>query len=375
MPKEEEMDFDPLHKEFLEFIKAFASWFSARLKKAGLNFESSKNFAVDILLAKRGANTPVFVHASVIVMAVGVLVSGGLLSSTSVISGSYPGVPVNPLIASQGEVLAEQNVISSTITPVTIISEKPRDKIADYEVKEGNTVSSIAQEFGVSEETILWENDLSKNSTLKAGQNLKILPVSGVAHTVVSGDTIYSVAKKYQANAQAILNFPFNDVGEDFQLKSGGVLIVPDGAPAEAPKPKPTQYLAKENIPIATDFGSGQFMWPASGDMAQYFSWYHPALDISNLGGGPIRTSDSGTVVVSGWESNGYGNTIVVNHGNGYTTRYAHMSALYVSTGQKVSKGDVIGAMGSTGRSSGTHLHFEVRREGTALNPLSILSK
>jgi len=375
LPKEEEMDFDPLHKEFLEFIKAFVSWFSARLKKAGLNFESSKNFAVDILLAKRGANTPVFVHASVIVMAVGVLVSGGLLSSTSVISGSYPGVPVNPLIASQGEVLAEQNVISSTITPVTIISEKPRDKIADYEVKEGNTVSSIAQEFGVSEETILWENDLSKNSTLKAGQNLKILPVSGVAHTVVSGDTIYSVAKKYQANAQAILNFPFNDVGEDFQLKSGGVLIVPDGAPPAAPKPAPTQYLARENIPVETDFGSGQFMWPASGDMAQYFSWYHPALDISNLGGGPIRTSDSGTVVVSGWESNGYGNTIVVNHGNGYTTRYAHMSALYVSAGQKVSKGDVIGAMGSTGRSSGTHLHFEVRREGTALNPLSILSR
>ena len=364
-----------MHKEFLEFVKAFASWLSARLKKAGLNFESSKNFAVDILLAKRGANTPAFVHASIILMAVGVLVSGGLLSSTSVISGSYPGVPANPLIAAQDEVLSEQNVISSTITPVTIISEKPRDKIVDYEVKEGDTISSIAQEFGVSEETILWENSLSKNSTLKAGKNLKILPVSGIAHTVVSGDTIYSVAKKYQANAQGILNFPFNDVGEDFQLASGAVLIVPEGAPPAVPKPVPTQYLARENIPVEADFGSGQFMWPASGDLAQYFSWYHPALDVSNLGGGPIRVSDSGTVVVSGWESSGYGNTIVVNHGNGYTTRYAHMSGLYVSSGQKVSKGDVIGAMGSTGRSSGVHLHFEVRRDGTALNPLSILSK
>jgi len=376
LPEEEEMDFDPLHKEFWEFIKAFASWLSARLKSAGLNFESSKDFAVDILLAKRGANTPAFVHASVIVMAVGVLVSGGLLSSTSVISGSYPGVPANPLIAASGEVLSEQNVISSTITPVTIISEKPRDKTLDYEVKDGDTISSIAAEFGVSEETILWENDISKNSTLKAGQNLKILPVSGVAHTVVSGDTIYSVAKKYQANAQAILNFPFNDVGEDFQLASGTVLVVPEGAPPAAPKPAPTQYLAKENIPVATDLGSGQFMWPANGGISQYFSWYHPAVDISNLGGGPIRASDSGTVTVAGWLDNyGYGNRVIVDHGNGYTTQYSHLSAIYVSPGQKVGKGEVLGAMGSTGRSTGVHLDFIIRKGGTALNPLSILSK
>ena len=110
--------------------------------------------------------------------------------------------------------------------------------------------------------------------------------------------------------------------------------------------------------------------------MAQYFSWYHPALDISNLGGGAIRVSDSGTVVIAGWpDSGGYGNRIQVDHGNGYTTLYAHLSGIYVSPGQKVSKGDVIGAMGSTGRSSGVHLHFEVRRDGTALNPLSILGR
>ena len=369
------LDSEPLHKEFLEFMRAFASWFVTRLKKAGLNFENSKNFVVDILLARRGANTPAFVHASIIMMAAGVLISGGLLSSTSVISGSYPGIPANPLIASQGEVLSEQNVISATITPITIISEKPRDKIVDYEVKEGNTISSIAEEFQVSEETVFWENELSKNSTLKPGQKLKVLPVSGVAHTVVSGDTIYSIAKKYQANAQAILNFPFNDVGEDFQLKSGDVLIVPDGAPPAAPKPAPTQYLARENIPVS-DLGSGRFGWPASGDPAQYFSWYHPALDISNLGGGPIRASDSGTVTVAGWPDNyGYGNRVVINHGNGYTTLYGHLSAIYVSPGQNISKGDVIGAMGSTGRSTGVHVHLEIRKDGVALNPLPLLGR
>ena len=206
---------------------------------------------------------------------------------------------------------------------------------------------------------------------------MKILPVSGVAHTVVSGDSIYSVAKKYQANAQAILNFPFNDVGEDFQLASGTVLIVPEGAPPAAPKPAPTQYLAseKQNITVE-ELGSAQFIWPASGGISQYFSWYHPAIDISNLGGGPIRASDSGTVTVAGWSDNyGYGNRVIIDHGNGYTTQYSHLSAIYVTGGQKISKGETLGAMGSTGRSTGVHVDFIIRKGGTALNPLSILSK
>jgi len=152
-------------------------------------------------------------------------------------------------------------------------------------------------------------------------------------------------------------------------------LIVPDGAPPEKPKPAPTQYLARANIP-APDLASGRFIWPASGDLSQYFAWYHPAIDISNLGGGPIYASDSGTVVVAGWPDNwGYGNRVIIDHGNGYTTLYAHLAANYVSPGQQVSKGDVIGAMGSTGRSSGVHVHLEIRRDGVALNPLGLLGR
>jgi len=369
------MDNDPIHKEFIAFIKALSSHLFSRLKIAGLNFELIKDFIVDLLLARRGAHTSLFIHLSILGMAIAVLITGGVLSSTSVISGSYPGIPANPLVASSTEGTAQIEVISSTITPLTVISEKPRDKIVEYEVVEGNTISSIAQEWGVSEESILWANDLTQNGKIKPGQKLDILPVSGVAHDVQSGDTIYSIAKKYRANAQAILDFPFNDVGDDFHLSTGQMLIIPDGTPPEKPKSIPTQYLARENIPVA-DLGSGKFGWPASGDLSQYFSWYHPAIDVSNLGGGPIHASDAGTVVVAGWpDSSGYGNRVEIDHGNGFRTLYAHLASIYVTPGRRVARGEVIGAMGSTGRSSGVHVHLEIRKDGVALNPLPLLGK
>src|SRR3990167_1907224 len=373
------MDWDePLHKEFIIFVKSFITYLAFRFHKSGLHFESIKDFIVDILMVRRGANTSLFVHIGVLALALSVLLGGGIILSSSVVSGSYPGVPANPLLVASSSLEGEETgVIASAITPVTIISDKPRDKIEEDEVREGDTISSIAKEWAVTEETILWENNLSAKSTISPDDKLKILPVSGVAHKVVSGDTIYSVAKKYQPNAQAILDFPFNDVGEDLALKTADILIVPDGAPMERAKPAPTQYLASEqlNFPVE-DFGSAQFSWPSSGDLSQYFSWYHPAIDISNLGGGPIRASDSGTVTVAGWpDGSGYGNRVIIDHGNGYTTLYAHMSSVYVRSGQTVSKGSVIGAMGSTGRSTGVHVHLEIRKNGTALNPLSILGK
>ncbi len=371
------MDHDPIYKEFIESVKACTSYLVFRIQRIGLNFEKIKDFVVDILMVRRGANTSLFVHGSILGLALVVLIGGGILLSTSVVSGSYPGVPANPLVAGASTGNQDSGVITSTITPVTIISDKPRDEILEYEVKVGDTVSSIAAEFGVSEETIYWENDLTEKSLLEPGDIIKILPVSGVAHTVASGDTIYSIAKKYRANSQAILDFPFNDVGDDFQLATGDSIIVPDGAPPEAPKPAPTQYLASEKQNITVDqLGTAQFIWPVSGDLAQYFAWYHPAIDISNLGGGPIRASDSGTVTVAGFvDGSGYGNRVIIDHGNGYTTLYAHLSANYVAVGQKIAKGEVIGAMGSTGRSSGVHLHLEIRRDGVALNPLSILGQ
>lgn len=370
------MDWDPIHKEFVEFIRVLFFYLTHRLRRTGINFEKFKNILVDILMVRRGANTSMFVHASVITLAIVVLVGGGVLSSSSVVSGSYPGIAANPLEAAPSAAGEEIAVVEADITPVTLISDKPRDKVLEYEVKEGDTISSIAQEHAVSDETILWENGLSENSKIKPGDTVKILPVSGVVHTVKQGDTVYSVAKTYRANAQAILDFPFNNIGDDFALTTGDVVMVPDGAPPAKAKPAPTQYLAKgqpQKYGIA-DLGSTLFGWPASGLMAQYYSWYHPAIDISNLGGGPIRAAAGGTVSVAGWPDNsGYGNRVLIDHGNGYTTLYAHLSAIYVSPGQRIAKGEVLGMMGSTGRSTGTHLHLEIRKDGAALNPLSIL--
>lgn len=371
------MDHDPIYKEFVQFIQALASYSHYRLQKTGLSFEKIKDIVVNILMVRRGANTSLFVHASIIGLAFIVLLGGGVLMSNTVVSGSYPGVPVNPLVAGASTDVSDIGVITSTIAPITIISDKPRDNIFEYEVRSGDTITSIAQEYGVTEETIYWENGLSENSQITDGDTIDILPVSGVAHNVISGDTIYSIAKKYRANSQAILDFPFNDVGDDFQLASGDLIIVPDGAPPAVAKPAPTQYLASDQQNITIDqLGTAQFIWPASGDLAQYFAWYHPAIDISNLSGGPIVASDSGTVTIAGWpDYQGYGNRVQIDHGNGYTTLYAHLSGVYVVPGQQIAKGEVIGAMGSTGRSSGVHLHLEIRQNGVALNPLSILGQ
>lgn len=369
------MDYDSIPKEFIAFLTAIARYFATRATQAGSNFEKGKNLIVDILMVRRGANTSLFLHASILVLAVVVLIAGGFFPSTAIVSGSYPGVPANPLVAGATSDFSSGGVISATITPVTIISDKPRDKIIEYEVVQGDTISAIAQNFAVSENTVLWENNLEAGSQIKPGQKLKILPVSGVAHKVVSGDTIYSIAKKYQANAQAIIDFPFNDVPDDFQLATDQLLTIPDGAPPAKPKPAPTQYLAREDIPVP-ELGTAQFIWPASGGITQYFSWYHPGIDIANLAGGPVYAADSGTIVGAGWLDNfGYGNRVIIDHGNGFTTQYGHLSAVYVAIGQKVAKGEVIGAMGSTGRSTGNHLDFQIRQNGTALNPLSLLGR
>jgi len=353
--------------EFFLFFVFLARYLAKKVKFYCLHFESFKNWIVELLLWKRGLLHRFFTHASFLILALAVLISASFVKGASLFATGEE-------VLSSGE---EQNqVIASYQTPITIISEKPRDKIIEYEVKGGDTVSAIAEKFGISVDTIKWANNMSDVDSIRPGDKLKILPVSGVAHTVVSGDTIYSVAKKYQAEAQAILDFPFNEIGDNLSLKIGQVLIVPDGVPPAKPKAPPTQYLAKVNIPQEPVSAIGKFLWPAFGQLSQYFSWYHPAIDISNLSGGPIKAADSGKVIVSGWPDNsGYGRRIIIDHGNGFTTLYAHLSSTAVSVGQYVSRGQTIGMMGSTGRSTGVHLHLEIRKNGVALNPLSLLGR
>ncbi len=254
----------------------------------------------------------------------------------------------------------------------TVISAKPRDKVVEYTVLGGDTISSIAKKFNVSVDTIKWANNL-KTETIKPNQELKIPPVTGIVHKVQSGENVYTIAKKYSTDAQKIVNFPFNDFADldTFALTPGQTLIIPDGIlPVEQPKYIGQQQIAQIQAGVR---GSSNFIWPTSGSISQYPVWYHMALDIQNPSAPAVIASDTGTVTYAGCVGYGYGCSIIVNHGNGYETLYAHLSQIGVTPGQVVSQGQQVGVMGCTGRCTGIHLHFEVRSGGVLLNPQNFL--
>jgi len=255
-------------------------------------------------------------------------------------------------------------------------SIKPRTEIENYTVQGGDTISTIAEKFSISVSTILWENGLSAYSIIRPGDSLDILPVSGITHKVVSGETIGSIAKKY--NAEEIDILEVNKLASADKLQVNQKIIVPGGKKVTTSY-EPKTYTGISAIkeiaksPSATPVAGNKMNWPTEGSrITQYYSWKHYGLDIANKTGTPIYAADSGTIETIGWGT-GYGNQIIIDHGGGKKTRYAHMSKFYVEKGEKVTKGQTIGAMGSTGWSTGPHLHFEVIINGTKYNPLNYI--
>lgn len=356
---------------FRNLKEYFLAWYSFLRRwalKSFFGFESGKDFLVGFLYRQRGRFARPFVHTSMMgILAAGVMLAPFIANNRPSILASEKPSPA-PIILS-ASTQAEPDS--------TTISDKVRDKIVKYEVQSGDTYSSIAKKFDISVDTILWQNKLDEGDLLKPGQTLEILPVTGMAHTVGRGDTIYSVAKKYQANAQAIVDFPFNSFTNDetFELAVGQILIVPDGVKPAAPAIiAPLLPIAQFTPSVGITPGSGQFIWPSAGVLSQRFTWYHRGVDIANPNLPAIFAADTGTVVIAGWVDNsGYGNRIVIDHGNGFQTLYGHLSQIKVSVGQRVSKGQQIGVEGSTGRSTGPHLHFEIRHNGGFENPLLFL--
>jgi murein DD-endopeptidase MepM/ murein hydrolase activator NlpD len=371
--------------DFKDLLKYLLIYQSKKTKYLGQVLENIKNQTVGLFMHKRGRLQKHVWHTSVITLASIGFLSSGILNGDSIIATSFPGMGAeDPRLVETYDPTKDNQILGGLIDFKTSVSEKPRSEIIEYEVKSGETISQISQKFNISQDTIKWANGLDTLNSIKPGQKLKILPVSGVAHTVKAGDTLESVAKKYSTESQGILDFPFNDVPDDFKLKVGQLVIVPDGEmpeenkPASTPKSKGPLYIADGAKPSTNSFtapGGGNFMWPTVYQMiSTYFAWWHPGVDMSNRSGPPVVAADGGTVTVAGWPDNyGYGNRVIVDHGNGYQTLYAHLANIYVSSGQKVSKGQSVGQMGSTGRSTGTHLHFEMRYKGVAVNPLAIL--
>lgn len=227
-------------------------------------------------------------------------------------------------------------------------------QISVYVVRKGDTLSGIARMFGVSVNTVIWGNDL-RNSIIREGQTLIILPVTGVRHIVKAGDTLKSVTKKYKGDLGEILDY--NNLSEDTVLLSGDVIIIPDG---EVPF---SSYVS--NTPRGTSGPSyeGYYMRPViGGRKTQSFHGYN-GVDLAVSYGSPIYSAAEGTVIInrnSGWNG-GYGKYIVISHPNGTQTLYAHNSDNIVFEGAYIVRGQVIGYVGSSGKSTGPHLHFEVR--------------
>jgi LysM repeat protein len=256
--------------------------------------------------------------------------------------------------------------------PITIVPERGRRGVIVYSVQSGDNVSKIAQSFGLRPETVLWSNPELETwpDYIVVGQQLFILPLDGAYHEVAAGDTLDSIAKRYSVEPSVLIECEYNDLTEPYELQAGQRLVVPGGT-----RPLVARYVrASAPPPVDAPQGTGNFMWPASGYLTQGYWLGHQAVDIGAPTGTPIYAADTGYVAGSGWMG-GYGNYIIVNHGNGFETLYAHLNEIRVIAGQGVQRGHLIGIMGSTGRSTGPHLHFEIRQGGVKRNPLGFLPR
>lgn len=279
--------------------------------------------------------------------------------------------------------------ISADATSLVVGSEDTeapaitRTENIQYTVESGDVLSTIADKFNITVNTILWSNGLNWTSVIKPGQKLTIPPGSGINHDVVRGDTLASIAKKYQADSQKIISA--NNLSSASDLQIGDLLFVPDGVkptqivssykpPKVTEKPKTDNVYSDDYVPPANDTNTGtKLLWPVlSHRITQYYSWRHTGLDIGDKTGNPIYAAEDGKVERSGWSS-GYGYNVVINHGNGVQTLYGHASQLLVQAGDTVSRGQTIALVGSTGWSTGPHLHLEVRENNVRKNPINYI--
>lgn len=269
-------------------------------------------------------------------------------------------------------------------------SGAPRTKTETYVVQEGDTLGTIAQRFSVNVGTILWNNGLTERQYIRPGDSLRIPPVSGMIVTIKKGDTISKVAGRYGGDKDEIL--AFNTISDETTLALGTEIIVPNGRPPEpaqtiiASRARATEQAAASDARTGVAFASRlpkpadasasslpstKLLWPTSGHViTQYYGWKHTGLDIDGDFTSPLYASYDGVVDKAGWNNGGYGLQVLIQHPNGMTTRYGHASKLFVKAGDEVKKGQVIAMMGSTGRSTGSHLHFEVYVNGKRTNPL-----
>lgn len=280
----------------------------------------------------------------------------------------------------------------------TTVPTRPRQEVTKYTVQKGDTIFGIAEKFGLKPETILWGNQyiLGDNPhNLVPEQELNILPTNGTYYEWQAGDGLNGVSSFFGVTPEEIINYSGNDLNPneigDFSrpnIEPGTWLIIPGGtrefvtwsAPA-IPRDNPgvAKVLGPGACGTVADgaVGIGAFIWPANNRFLSGFDYSpatnHAGIDIDGDLGDAIYAADNGVVVYAGWNNWGYGNVVVINHGNGWQTLYAHLSTYNVACGQSVWQGTVVGGFGSTGKSSGPHLHYEMMYNGTKVNPWDYL--
>ncbi len=290
--------------------------------------------------------------------------------------------------------ISEVNVgIGRSAMLLTTIPSRPSQQIVTYTVQTGDTLFTIADVYKIKPETLLWGNydTLQDNPHfLKPGQVLNILPVNGTYYQWIEGDTFDRVAAYFKTTPEDIVSFTANNIDltklseKNSGIEPGTWLMIPNGRRAIKDWGPPA--ITRSNPASASYYGSGScgsvyegavgtgsFVWPTTEHTISGYTYdagVHPAIDIAGQEGNPIYAADTGVVVYAGWSDFGYGYLLVIDHGNGWQSAYAHLSAVGATCGQSVLRGGLVGALGNTGNSTGAHLHFELVINGVKINPL-----
>jgi murein DD-endopeptidase MepM/ murein hydrolase activator NlpD len=330
-------------------------------------FPRVKSYMTRKLIWSRGRLGRPIATVIVLAIAFSVFTVGEILSSSTFVVKKEVSADY---LENVSDIIPKRNVATTEVPDV-----RKRTESFSYTIEGGDTLSGIGEKFKISTDAIKYVNNLTDSSILEVGSTITIPPISGLIHEVESGDTLASIAEKYDVPSQAIADF--NYILDTSSLAIGSELVIPG---AKVPQPVIPVYTPP--VAAAPSYGSGQAapsknfcVWPTTVRIiTQYFTWYHSGIDIATPWGGgmpPIFSCTGGTVVRSGWDPWGLGLHIRIDHGNGYQTVYGHMSRIDVGYGQNVGRGQIIGAMGNTGRSTGAHLHFMVQYNGANQNPFN----
>jgi murein DD-endopeptidase MepM/ murein hydrolase activator NlpD len=345
-------------RQFVRFA-TFLVLYVSRLARA------LKAFTVRKLIWSRGRLGKPVINFVVMAAAFIIFLLGEVFNSSKFVNSQE----ISPdYLASVTDIIPPKN------TALTSVPESRRTEPIAYVVEGGDTLYGIGEKFKVSIDAIKYVNSLTDNSVLRPGQEITIPPVSGLIHKVQKGETLQSIAKKYDVPSQAIADF--NYILDTSSIALGTELVVP-GAKIPEPVYIPPVIPAVIAPPSADpNASSGWCMWPTSVNIiTQYFSWYHNGVDIATPWSmtPPLYACGSGTVVRAGWDPWGLGLHVRISHPGGYETTYGHMKEIYVSYGDEVDKGQTIGLMGNTGRSTGPHVHFIIKYNGAPQDPMKYI--